>query len=266
MSTTEVLYPVGYTTQRVPLERLREIHEPRMHPEFARRLFAWIEERAGTFGIGGGWRPGGAQPDRPGFAPEGKSFHQSQEFASGVVAYCAVDLVVAVRGTDHRTPRWSEVPAQGSDEAAAWGLHCNVGAPAVVGSEPWHMQPVEIDGWARWDIGGRPEPVAGIPLPSDPPPDPDPIEEDEAMFNIDLAPNTPAWVRVALAGTLAWIRGTASHVTDRLKLRTETVSRTEMRDLIVSCGTSGPSPWDQSQPGHAPVDTELDWLWKANAR
>jgi peptidoglycan hydrolase-like protein with peptidoglycan-binding domain len=36
-------------------------------------------------------------------------------------------------------------------EAKRWGLHCNVTRP----SEPWHIQPIEIDGYGTWVRGGR---------------------------------------------------------------------------------------------------------------
>jgi hypothetical protein len=153
------VYPDGYGTTMVTLEQMRQRHSPRMHPEYARRFFAWIEAQGGKLGVGGGWRETGEQPDKPGFAPEGRSFHQDQQFASGLVAYCAIDLVVAVPGTIHRAPYWSEVPAQGSSDAATWGLHCNVS------SEPWHIQPIEIDGWDSWVNAGRRDPAKDYPLP-----------------------------------------------------------------------------------------------------
>ena len=138
----------------ITLGRMKELHGFRMHPVFHDRFFRWVEAQGGKIGIGGGWRATGTQPDRYGFAPEGKSFHQSQTFASGIVAYCAVDLVHVNPGGVHRAPRWDEVPAQGSAEAARWGVHCNVS------SEAWHMQPVEIDGWQSWVDNGRKDPVS----------------------------------------------------------------------------------------------------------
>ncbi len=160
------LYPKGYGTDLVTLKALRGWDAGKFHPEYERRLFAWLEHRGGIFGIGDGWRL--TQPIKDGVAPEGRSFHQFQTFTSGLVRCCAVDLVVRNPGGLHRAPNWSEVPAQGSLEAELWGLHCNVGAPGQVGSEPWHMQPVEIDGWQTWVNAGRPDPVAGYPLPTDP--------------------------------------------------------------------------------------------------
>ena len=67
---SEVLYPMGYGTRLVTFDVLRNTFEPFMHPEAARRGFNFILHQGGKFGIGGGYRPPGAQPDRPGFAPE----------------------------------------------------------------------------------------------------------------------------------------------------------------------------------------------------
>ena len=156
-----MLFPSGYGTTMVDIDELfKRHHEAKMHPEYARRLRAWLIAQGGRVGIGGSWRA--SQPAKPGFAPEGKSFHQSQSFSSGVVAFCAVDLVVAVPGKKHRAPTWDEVPKKGSQEAKKWGLHCNVTKP----SEPWHIQPIEIDGYGSWvragrkDFGSTPTPPA----------------------------------------------------------------------------------------------------------
>jgi peptidoglycan hydrolase-like protein with peptidoglycan-binding domain len=145
-----MLFPSGYGTSMVTVDELfRKHHVLKMHPEYAKRLRVWLEAQGGRVGIGGSWRA--SQPAKPGFAPEGKSFHQSQTFAGGRVAFCAVDLVVAVPGKKHRAPTWDEVPKKGSAEAKRWGLHCNVTRP----SEPWHIQPIEIDGYGTWVRGGR---------------------------------------------------------------------------------------------------------------
>lgn len=155
------LYPIGYEDRLVELDELEGIHGPKMHPEYRRRLFNWIEAQDGLIGIGGGWRETGKQPDKPGFAPEGQSFHQYQKFTSGITAYCAVDLVARNGGGDHRSPTWAEVPRQGTALAAEWGVHCNID------SEPWHIQPVEIDGWASWKNAGSPDPKTDYPIPGE---------------------------------------------------------------------------------------------------
>lgn len=142
------LYPHGYGTTMVDIDELfRRHHQDKMHPEFARRLRTWLISKEGRIGIGGSWRA--TQPAKPGFAPEGKSFHQSQTFSSGRVAFCAVDLVHVNPGKVHRSPTWAEVPKKGTAETSKWSLHCNVT------NEPWHIQPTEIDGWGSWDRGGR---------------------------------------------------------------------------------------------------------------
>ena len=153
-----VLYPTGYGTTKVTIDDLfKRHHLDKMHPEFARRLRAFLVSKNGTIGIGGSWRE--TQPTKPGFAPDGRSFHQTQTFADGAQWFCAVDLV-HVNGTSrHRSPTWDEVPKQGTDAARKAGVHCNVDG------EPWHMQPIEIDGWGTWSSTGRKHPVAGYPLP-----------------------------------------------------------------------------------------------------
>jgi hypothetical protein len=153
-----VLYPSGYATSMVTLSQLKARHLNNMHPAFAERLFPWIESQGGFIGIGGGYRV--TQPIKPGFAPPGKSFHEGQRFASGLVAYCAVDLVHVNPGGNHRAPAWAEVPKQGSAWAAAVKVHCNVTG------ESWHMQPIEIDGYDSWVAAGRPDPkMAPKPVP-----------------------------------------------------------------------------------------------------
>lgn len=155
-----ILYPIGYGTRLVDLETLfSQSHVEKMHPEYARRLRTWIVSKNGHIGIGGSWRATGAQPDKPGFAPEGRSFHQYQLFRSGMTRFCAVDLVARNGDQRHRSPNWSEVPAKNSAEAKRWGVHCNIS------SEPWHMQPTEIGGWNTWRLLGRRDPKADYPLP-----------------------------------------------------------------------------------------------------
>ncbi len=154
------LYPMGYGNTMAPLDVMMAELLAHGHPEYIRRIKAWFIAQGGKIGIGDAWRATGTQPSLPGFAPEGRSFHQDQKFTSGFIGSCAVDLVVARDGLAHRSPTWSEVPQQGSVLAVKWGLHCN-----IVPSEPWHMQPIEIDGWQSWVDAGRKDPVANYPLP-----------------------------------------------------------------------------------------------------
>lgn len=178
MSFNESLrVPWGYLSSFKTLGEVETILLVHYHPEYVRRLLAWLTSKGGEVGIGGTWRPQNGQlgPDGkplPGHAPEGKSFHQDQPYNDGFVGACAVDLVLkALPGGVHRTIPWSQVPAQGSAEARLWGVHSNVA------TEAWHMQPVEIDGWQSWWDAGRPAPVANYPIPGDtptPPPTPTP--------------------------------------------------------------------------------------------
>lgn len=192
----DLLVPFGYARAEKPLSYVRTWLLEHHHPEFVERLLAWLDSKNGLIGPGGGWRAGGAQPNKPGFAPEGKSFHQDQNFNDGFCGAAAVDLVARNGANVHRAPTWNEVPAQGSAEAAKWGVHCNVGAPGQTGSEPWHMQPVELDGWQTWWNQGRPAPKPNYPFPGrvqpapkpepapspQPEPDPAPVQEDALMF------------------------------------------------------------------------------------
>lgn len=150
-------YPNGYGKQMISLDEMKRKHGAKMHPEFARRFFHWIEQQGGKIGVGSAWRktPAGTS----GASRAGRSFHQDQKFSSGFVGCSAVDMV-HVNGNDvHRSPSWSEVPKQGSDESRKWGLHCNVSG------EPWHIQCIEQDGWATWSRDGRHDPNSGFALP-----------------------------------------------------------------------------------------------------
>ena len=143
-----ITYPNGYGTSRVTLDEMKAKHAAKMHPEFARRFFAYIEAKQGLLGVGGGWRATGTQPDKSGFAPEGKSFHQSQTFKSGIVGYCAVDLVTGNGTSKHKAPAWAD-----TDDAPQFGLH------TFIKGEPWHIQCVEMRGFQSWVYAGRPDPA-----------------------------------------------------------------------------------------------------------
>jgi len=160
-------YPNGYGTDRITLDAMKARHAARMHPEFARRFFAYMEAKGGLLGVGGGWRATGTQPDKSGFAPEGKSFHQDQTFKpSYFVGYCAVDLVTGNGTSVHKSPAWAD-----TDDAPDFGLH------TFIKGEPWHIQPIEIRGWQSWKNAGSPDPVAPNPI--------HPSSGDDAMITLD---------------------------------------------------------------------------------
>lgn len=160
--------PYGYQRGERSLREIENILNAHYHPGYVRRIIPWLAAQDGRIGVGGHWRPTGSQPDKPGFAPEGRSFHQDQRYSDGFVGACAVDLVARNGVREHRSPTWAEVPAQGSKDAVKWGLHCNIA------SEAWHMQPIEVDGYASWVRNGRPFPRKDYPIPDVDPPTPIP--------------------------------------------------------------------------------------------
>lgn len=171
------LCPDGYGTRLITFEQMVAKHSPLMHPEMVRRFFPYLASLGGRMGVGGGHRT--AQPVGPTFAPAGASFHESHRFASGFVGYAAVDLVMAVPGRVHRAPTWAETA-----DAPEWGLHTFIRSP----QEPWHMQPIEMRGFATWVAAGRPDPPRRT-LPGDvviPPT----IPEELPMKYYALPPNT----------------------------------------------------------------------------
>jgi hypothetical protein len=164
-----VLYPLGYKKQLVTIERLIELHSPDMIPEYRRRIFPWIVSKGGLVGIGDGWRP--CPSDVSEASKRCESFHQDQRFKSGRVGYCAVDLVARNGTKDHRSPTWAE-----TEDAPAYGLHTFIGkdTPTPKDDEAWHLQPIEIRGWASWVTAGRPD-LKFFPLPDSPEDDMPPI-------------------------------------------------------------------------------------------
>lgn len=161
------LYPLGYQRRLGDINELRSFARfDLMDPAYSARLEAWLVSRDGHIGIGGAFRY--TQPTKPGFAPDGKSFHQLQRFATGPDNFMAVDLVARNGDNVHRAPRWDEVPRQGSghSDIATFGVHCNVSG------EPWHMQAIEVDGWLPWVNNGRrrPNPNFQLPIPPVVPP------------------------------------------------------------------------------------------------
>jgi peptidoglycan hydrolase-like protein with peptidoglycan-binding domain len=140
-----------------------------MDPGTARRFKAYIRSKKGQMGIGGAVRF--VQPDKPGFAKPGMSFHELQTFFDGKKNFAALDLVMRNGEGNHRSPNWSEVPKQGSGhpDIAAYGIHANVDG------EPWHNQAIEVDGWTAWVNGGRKRPSVTFPIKEATPiPDPTP--------------------------------------------------------------------------------------------
>jgi hypothetical protein len=182
MTDLSLRVPYGYLRGERSLGEVQNILMAHYHPGYVRRIIPWLESKGGRIGVGGHWRATGSQPDKSGFAPEGKSFHQDQRYSDGFVGACAVDLVARNGTNNHRSPTWAEVPAQGSIQAALWGLHCNIG------SEAWHMQPVEIDGWLTWFNNGRPYPRKDYKIPGSvtPAPTPTPPKSKEADVVVTL--------------------------------------------------------------------------------
>ncbi len=147
------LYPWGYARALVSMSRLKALARVElMEDEAAQRFFAYIGSKNGRMGIGGAVRF--EQPDLPGFAPNGKSFHQLQTFDDGDQKFMALDLVMRNGSNIHRSPTWSEVPAQGTKHIDSW----NYGVHANVTGEPWHLQVIEVDGYDTWVYNGRNHP------------------------------------------------------------------------------------------------------------
>ena len=147
-----VLYPEAYGTKMTTLDSMIAKHGDKMHPEFRRRFFAYIESKDGLLGVGGGFRV--TQPNKAGFAPPGKSFHQNQKFKSGITAYSAVDLVrLRPGGGVHMSPSWDDCA-----DAPEWMLH------TFISGEPWHIQCIEMRGFQSWVSAGRKDPpLADLP-------------------------------------------------------------------------------------------------------
>jgi peptidoglycan hydrolase-like protein with peptidoglycan-binding domain len=159
MAMAETLYPWGYRKALVTMARMKQLARwDLLEYEVGQRVEAYLKSKGGTMGIGGAVRF--VQPEKDGFAPPGKSFHELQTFVSGQKKYCAFDLVMRNGANNHRAPRWSEVPKQGSGhvDIKNYGVHANVDG------EPWHLQPIEIDGWQTWINNGRPHPNGNFPI------------------------------------------------------------------------------------------------------
>jgi hypothetical protein len=73
-------------------------------------------------------------------------------------------MVVVNPGHVHRSPFWLEVPIQGRQLAIDYGWHMNVGSSLEPTGEPWHAQPIELDGWRSWKNAGKPDLRYNYPL------------------------------------------------------------------------------------------------------
>lgn len=249
--------PCGYAERYKTLREVEADLLEHYHPEYVRRVLAWFHHKGGTIGPGGLWRAGGAQPDKPGFAPEGRSFHQDQPYADGFVGACAIDLV-APDGPDanlsHDGVSWAMTIPQGSEEAERWGLHCNVGFPPT--GEPWHLQPIEIDGWSTWWHNGRPAPQAGYPIPPEhdpyrvevvepaPPPAPAPeppeLPEEDMMEVIQVDGDVTQYIRSGF--TARWAETGPEKQRDAATLGFDPKPRLVDRTFLKSLVLVGPQP------------------------
>ena len=152
MATT---YPSGYGSEYLSLAKLRDKYGPKMHPEYAARLFACIEAAGGLVGIGNGWRSTSQQAanykKHPGrFAPPGKSFHESHTWRSGIEGFAAVDTVGRHSNEGHQDA-WAWM----RDHAGKFGLHTF----HDVNGEPWHTQFNDLpNGVSSWKNAGNPDP------------------------------------------------------------------------------------------------------------
>jgi len=146
-------FPSGYGNRLATFAELRERHEPKMHPEYARRVFTCIEAADGLVGIGGGWRSRETQASNHAKAPNtfaapGSSFHESHAWASGMDGYAAVD-VVGRHARHDQAWNWMR------DHAGRFGL-CTFWN---VNGEPWHVQCADLPNGARsWKAAGSPDP------------------------------------------------------------------------------------------------------------
>jgi hypothetical protein len=169
-----VLYPIGYGNRLGTIQEVIQYMSPDwIEPEYAERIQAWFISRKGEIGPGGAMRY--TQPDKPGFAPAGMSFHLRQYFGDGAYKYMACDLVHRNGLNVHRSPTWAEVPQQGTahPDISNYGVHCNVNG------EPWHMQCIEVDGFQTWVNLGKKHPNPNFPINQPTPPVGPPTHEGE---------------------------------------------------------------------------------------
>jgi hypothetical protein len=235
----------------VPMDTLILRYGRFLHPEFHRRLFAWIESMDGLIGCGQTYRA--VQPSKPGFAPPGMSFHEKQRFASGLNVVSAVDLVARAwpgnPNQAHRSPTWEES-----------GTAPNYGVYTFVKGEPWHMQCVEMRGYQTWVNAGRPDP-GPFTLPNTPPPIiPSPSREVD-MYVIEVVRAgwpTPVDLVVAADGTRWNANGHTSALDQAAGVpRVARVSKEQALGILVDRDGIGPHPFNRPEY----LDAELAAAW-----
>lgn len=167
--------PYGYQGNTESLERTREKHQAKYHPEAWRRYEAIIVASDGLLGlddgeclcgVGGGARTREEQAASYARAPNvfarpDSSFHQAMEWASGIVGAQAVDWVGA-RGRHDEAWKWLR------DNGGLYGIKTFWN----VNGEPWHSQMSEIpNSVSGWRAAGRPDPGTwALPGPAPAPP------------------------------------------------------------------------------------------------
>jgi hypothetical protein len=174
----ETTYPCGWEYDELTMAEMQVKYGPDMEPEYARRLWSWLESEGGRIGIGGGKRsiPYAlklwlSDPSR--YANPKNSWHCKQKWLSGESYYAAVDLVVRVKGKKHRSPTWEE-----GDSAKKYGLHAFIRRNGK-NPEPWHLQAIiasfgyqaygegkQIRSASQWRKAGRPS-LRRWPLPTE---------------------------------------------------------------------------------------------------
>lgn len=218
-----------------------------MHPEMARRIFAWLEAQGGNIGIGGGWRSTYTQMKNwllhpTVFARPGNSFHESVTWASGWVGYAALDLVETTPGGGrHNVLEWADTA-----NAPKYGLH------TFVNNEPWHIQCIETRSVSAWKSAGSPDPSKII-LPSHthptPPPAPAPVPPasnfTEAIVNaLPALKFGSSGKHAGIAQSLMNYHGAALTVDGQFGQKSvDVVKYIQGREGLTQDGVVGPKTW-----------------------
>jgi peptidoglycan hydrolase-like protein with peptidoglycan-binding domain len=126
--------PQGMGTMLTWEQMMTKSTVARLDREVLRRLHALIDfaYTAGVpLGVGTGWRQ--TQPDKPGFAPDGNSNHQSFSPPYNAVA---IDTVPNIS--------WDWLEKYANNYGFRTFRHVN--------NEPWHIQPAEIPAGRKWRV------------------------------------------------------------------------------------------------------------------